>query len=205
MTAGIELAEALMAYRENNVVVYALPRGGVPVAAPIARALDAPLELAVTRKIGHPESLEFAVAAITEDGEYLADPVEEPLLDEKWLLEAKAQELAEAKRRRELYVHGAAPISAKGKTAIVVDDGIATGLTLRAALRMLKRQSPERLIAAVPVAPFDTATEIRDEGFEVVALYEPKVFLGGIGAYYQDFEQLNDDEVVSILSESREA
>src|SRR6266550_4282235 len=159
--AGQLLAQKLLPYRDN-AVVYALPRGGVEVAAEVARALQAPLELIISRKIGNHSNPEYAVCAVTETGPLICNEYERSNLDPTWLKQAERAERAEAKRRREVYMAGRKPISAKGKTAILVDDGVATGLTMRAAAAEVKAQQPKQLIIAAPVISRDAESELRE-------------------------------------------
>ena len=184
------------------IVVLALPRGGVPIGVEVARALKAPLDLLLVRKIGAPWQRELAVAAVVDgqppdivlDRETMAmTGVNQAYVD----AEAKS-ELAEIERRRGVYLRGRAPIGVEGATAIVVDDGIATGTTVRAALKALRRRHPARLVLAVPVAPSDTLAELRSEVDDVVCLAEPFPF-HAIGLHYVDFHQVSDDEVLAAL------
>lgn len=197
--AGRRLAEALAAYRGADAVVYALPRGGVVLGEKIAKALGLPLDLVITRKIGHPASPEYAVCAITEDGAMICNEAVRASLSEAWLRDVAAQEQKEAARRRKAYLKGRGSISAKGKIAIVVDDGVATGLTLRAAVRALRAQLPKKLVAAVPVAPHDTAEVLRQEVDELVILDDAEDYLGAVGSYYDIFPQVTDGEVIALL------
>lgn len=199
--AGQELAEALAGYRGKRAVVYGLPRGGVVVAAEVARGLGLPLDLVIARKIGHPHHAEYAIGAVTEKGRPVLNEDEATSLDPAWLKRAIAEQRAEARRRRQLYLHGRKSHPAKDKIAILVDDGIATGLTLRAAIAGLKTEKPAKIIVAVPVAPDDSAAEIEDEADELVCLLRKKDFLGAVGSYYEYFEQTEDNEVMDILSE----
>lgn len=200
--AGKKLAEALQKYNSEDVVVYALPRGGVVLGAEIAKALGCLLDLVITRKIGHPQQKEYAVCAVAEDGDYLCDQRELAALPEEWFNRAKEKEQKEAQRRRNVYLGGRAPLSAEGKIAILVDDGIATGLTMRLAVREIKHMKPKQVIVAVPVSPADSAERLRKEVDEFVALDVPEFFLGGIGAYYDDFPQVEDSEVIKLLKEN---
>ena len=184
------------------IVVLALPRGGVPIGVEVARVLKAPLDLLLVRKIGAPWQRELAVAAVVDgqppdivlDRETMAmTGVNQAYVD----AEAKS-ELAEIERRRGVYLRGRAPIGVEGATAIVVDDGIATGTTVRAALKALRRRHPARLVLAVPVAPSDTLAELRSEVDDVVCLAEPFPF-HAIGLHYVDFHQVSDDEVLAAL------
>lgn len=202
--AGLALAQRLTRMDlRGPVVILALPRGGVPIGAELARALNAPLDLLLVRKIGAPWQPELAVAAVVD-----GNPPDIVFDDETMGLtgadrdyvEAQAEiALVEIKRRRELYLHGRVPIGVEGATAIVVDDGIATGTTVRAALKALRRRNPARLILAVPVAPSDTLAQLRSEVDDLVCLAEPFPFRA-IGLHYRDFHQVGDDEVLAALA-----
>lgn len=206
--AGKALAAALSSYRDQNPVILALPRGGVPVAAELAQLLDAPLDLVVVRKIGVPTQPELAMGAVVDGGAPIVVRNEDVIsaigIGEPEFQAICEKELAEIKRRRERYLSGRQPIEISGKTAIVVDDGIATGATVRAALRATRIRKPQKLVLAIPVAPTDTLREMRSEVDEVVCL-ESYDFFGSIGAYYSDFRQVNDDEVISSLAQSKAA
>jgi len=200
--AGRALAEKLSQLRLTDPVVLALPRGGVPVGAEIARALRAPLDLLLVRKIGAPWQSELAVAAVM-DG---ADPVvvvDEPLCSQLGVPRAYIErqmraELTEIARRRRAYLGERVPVALAGRTAIIVDDGIATGTTMRAAVRGLRRREPARVVLAIPVAPPDTVAQLCGEADDVVCLAQPEVF-GAIGLFYSDFHQLSDEEVVRAI------
>lgn len=198
--AGRQLADALSRYADTDAVVYALPRGGVVLGYEIAKKLRAPLDLVITRKIGHPSNPEYAVCAVAEDGDMVCDEAERAALDKRWLKIEAEKERQEAKRRRETYLGGRKMISAKERTAILVDDGIATGLTMLLAIREVKHQHPNRVVVAIPVVPKDTAKKIQEEADELVALSIPFSYLGAVGAYYADFRQVNDEEVLRLLS-----
>ncbi|MBW0003925.1 MAG: phosphoribosyltransferase [Hyphomicrobiales bacterium] len=201
--AGRRLAQALIRYARDRVVVLALPRGGVPVAAEVASALPAPLDLVLVRKIGYPRQPELAMGAVV-DG---ADPIivrNEDVIRITGVSEAEfdevcKQELAEIERRRSRYLGSRAPIELLGRTAIVIDDGLATGATMRAALRALRKRSPAKIVLAVPVAPSETIDAMRGEADDIVCL-EAFDFFGAIGAYYSDFRQVSDDELIDALA-----
>jgi putative phosphoribosyl transferase len=201
--AGNRLAELLEKYRNQEGVVYALPRGGVPVAKEIARRLNWPLDLVIIRKIGHPQNPEYAVGAVSEDGLLVVNEAERAALNQDWFQQEKERQLQEAKRRRELYLKGKPSATARGKIALLVDDGIATGSTMRVAIKAVKRQQPAKVIVAVPISPRDTAARIREEVDEFVAVGVPQYFLGAIGAYYADFTQVSDEEVIALLEDQR--
>jgi putative phosphoribosyl transferase len=201
--AGRRLAERLAGYRGHDVVVLALPRGGVPVAAEIARALEAPLDLLFVRKIGLLWQPELAYAAVV-DGNPPEVVVNDELasiepMSEAALARATAAEVAEIERRRGIYSAGRAPLDVAGREVILVDDGLATGTTARAALRGLRRRSPARLVLAVPVAPADTVQDLAPLVDELVVLETPEPFRA-IGLHYVDFHQLEDDEVLAIMA-----
>ncbi len=199
------LAEELAGRNFENPVVLALPRGGVPVAAEVAKALEAPLDLVLVRKIGVPWQPELALAAV------VGGPRPEVVINEDvWRAagvgeeqfeQLKTREMQEIDRRREAYMQGRERVAIKGATVIVVDDGIATGATVRAALKALRRGEPARLVLAVPVAPPDTVEKLRKEVDEVVCLQTPDPFYA-IGVFYRDFAQLSDEDVVAILEQS---
>ena len=196
--AGMRLAKALARYDSDDAVVYALPRGGVAIGAEVAKQLELPLSLVIPRKIGHPENPEYAVCAVTEEGELVCNEEESSKLDPKWLKAAATREQKEAKRRRAAY--GGARIPATGKIALIVDDGIATGLTMRAAIRSLRKELPSEVMVAAPVAPREVVDYLRGDADDVVILDDTEPFLGAIGAYYESFPQVTDEEVVTLMT-----
>lgn len=207
--AGRALARALQAMNlQGPLLVLALPRGGVPVAAEIARALGAALDLLLVRKIGAPFQPELAVAAVVEGSppdvvmnEQTADL---PGVDEAYVQAALPAALREIERRRHIYLNGRPQHPVEGVTVIVVDDGIATGTTMLAAIQALRRRHPARLIVAVPVAPPQSVMALSEETDEVVCLQEPRPFRA-IGLHYRDFHQLDDDEVCEALDQHGQA
>lgn len=201
--AGQLLSQKLKNYKNKNVIVYALPRGGVVTGVEIAKFLHAPLDLIITRKITYPYNPEYAIAAVSESGKMVGNPSELLTVDEKFLREETEKQRKEAARRRREYAGGQAAISAKGKIAILADDGVATGLSLRAGILEIKSHHPEKIIVAVPVIPFSAAEVLRKEVDDVVALEQPSedMFLGAVGAYYEDFKQVEDFQVVRILED----
>ena len=198
--AGRQLARALREYSDGDSVIYALPRGGVVLGSEIANTLHIPLDLVITRKIGHPSNPEYAICAVSEDGELVCNEVEKAFVNKDWLKNAVAKEVKEAARRREVYLRGIKHIPATNITAIVVDDGIATGLTIKAALQSLRKEKPKKLMVAIPVAPHDTLNELRGSADEVVVLEDAKDYLGAVGAYYAYFPQVTDEEVIKLLT-----
>lgn len=205
MEAGQLLAEKLRRYSSQKCVVLALPRGGVVTAAPVALALSAPLDLILVRKIGHPASPEFAIAAVSEDGHVFKDENEVASIDQAWFLQQVEAEQKEAQRRRKVYLGARKPLDLHGAVAIVVDDGVATGLTMKAAVQELRHRDPLKIVAAVPVAPADTVWALQQLADEVVVLQSENEFLGAIGAYYDEFPQVEDEEVVTIMRQVQEA
>ncbi|KLK90184.1 phosphoribosyltransferase [Microvirga vignae] len=204
--AGHQLVPRLMAYAADDVVVLALPRGGVPVAFEVAKALRAPLDLIFVRKIGAPGHAEYGVGAVV-DGAHPQIVLNEEALGllhvPPGYIEAETQrQLQEIERRRQHYLAGRRPVDVQGRVAIVVDDGIATGSTVRAALKGLAQARPARLILAVPVAPKDTVDRLRAEADEVICLMTPEPFYA-VGQHYDDFRQTSDREVTTLLDEAR--
>lgn len=201
--AGRRLAAALRRFGGQPAVVFALPRGGVPVAAEIAAALAAPLDLVLVRKIGVPFHEELAMGAVADGGEPVTVRNEDVIgmygIDEATFAEVRDGQLREIERRRRAYLGGRTPAPVAGRIAIVVDDGVATGATTRAALRAVRARGPAKLVLAVPVAPSDVMASLRSEADEVVCLEEHAAF-GAIGFYYADFSQLSDGEVIDILA-----
>ncbi|WP_166020881.1 phosphoribosyltransferase [Streptomyces chilikensis] len=206
--AGQELGLRMMEWASDGElfepVVLALPRGGVPVAVEITRALGAPLDVLVVRKIGLPGSPEVGVGAVVGDDPPLFDRASLEMLglSEDRLAPAVAREREELKRRSLLYRGDRSLPDVRHRTVLLVDDGLATGVTARAALRHLRRQEPARLILAVPVGAPEAAAAMRSEADDVVCLRQPPDFQA-VGLWYDDFEQVGDDEVVEILSEYR--
>jgi putative phosphoribosyl transferase len=201
--AGVALARRLAGLELADPVVLALPRGGVPVAVEVARELHAPLDLLLVRKIGAPMQPELAVAAIVDGAQHDLVVDDETLAwsgATREYVDAEAQrQLVEIERRRRLYLGAREPVEIAGRTAIVVDDGIATGTTVRAALKALRRRHPARLVLAVPVAPREAVAELGREVDQLVCLETPQWFRA-VGAHYDDFTQVEDDEVIDLLA-----
>ena len=206
--AGRQLAAAVVHLGLVDPLVLALPRGGVPVAAEVARALRAPLDLLIVRKIGAPGQPELAVAAIAE-GDPPTVVIDESTsrvtdTDHAYIKHEARTQRCEIERRCQAYRRGCARLDVAGKTVVVVDDGIATGTTVRAALKALRRLRPAKLVLAVPVASNDTIYEMSKLVDDVVCLSQPGHF-GSVGTYYADFPQVGDDEVIALLEASRRA
>ena len=201
--AGRLLAKILAKYKNEEVVVFALPRGGVVVGHEVAKSLKSPLEIIVTRKIGHPGKQEYAICVVDEKGLLLCNEKEAGSVNQGWLQEEILRERKEAGRRIALYRGKRKPEKIEDKIAIIVDDGIATGFTMRLAVRSIKIQNPKKIIVAVPVAPLDSKRSIYNEGAdEVIVLEPPEDFKGAVGAHYMQFKQVDDDEVISLLREN---
>lgn len=201
--AGQQLADKLLRFKDKDPVVLALPRGGVPIGLVVAEALGAPLDLILVRKIGTPGQPELAVGAvvdgprpelvINEDVKRLAG-----VLDD-YIEQEKQRQLKEIERRRKLWLGTRARVPVKGKTALVVDDGIATGATVRAALHAVRRSEPAHLVLAAPVAPPETIGSLRGDADEIVCLATPERFWA-ISMFYSRFPQVPDDEVTALMA-----
>lgn len=203
--AGQRLAKALAAFKGEHCVVLALPRGGVPVAAKVAAALEAPLDLLLVRKIGAPRQPELAIGAVIDGGTPIIVRDQELIrltgTSAKQFDQLCAREIAEIERRRKFYFGGRPPPSLRGRVAIVIDDGLATGNTMRAALQAARLREPKALVMAIPVAPPGTLESFLGEADQIVCLALPEPF-GSVGQFYQDFTQVSDADVVRLLSES---
>ena len=200
--AGQKLARALSKYKDQHPVILALPRGGVPVAAEVAAALDAPLDLILVRKIGVPFQPELAMGAVVDGGAPIIvrneDVIQNAGIDETQFKAVCDSELAEIERRRQRYLGDRERFNVIGRTAIVIDDGIATGATMRAALRAIRVRNPKKLVLAVPVASSESTVAMREEADEVICLEDHELF-GAISFYYGDFRQISDEEVIETL------
>ena len=203
--AGRALAKRLGVLDPNNNVIFALPRGGVPLAAEIAAPNGVPLDLLLVRKIGAPGHEELAIGAVV-DGEAPEIVVNKQIADQFGLSEDEVRELSskgleEIERRRKTYLNNRPPLPVKGKTAIVVDDGIATGATVKAALKSLAKRNPARIVLAVPVAPAEVIASLKDYADEIICLETPFPFYA-VGAHYRDFPQVDDAAVLDALKTS---
>jgi putative phosphoribosyl transferase len=201
--AGRKLARSLAHLRWENPVVLALPRGGVPVGFEVAKALEAPLDVVLVRKIGSPGQPELGLGAVVDGANpriVLNEELVELVRPGRRYLEAEAtRQLAEIERRRALYRPGRAPLPLTGRSVIVIDDGIATGATMKAVLQALRQSGPKRVVLGVPVAPADSLRELSTLADETVSLMTPEPFYA-VGAFYRDFDQTTDEEVIDLLA-----
>ncbi len=201
--AGRVLAGLLDRYRgEPHPVVLALPRGGVAVAFEVAHALEAPLDVCVVRKLGFPGHEEYAMGAIASGGVLVLNPAAARKVSRAQIARAVEREQVELQRRERLYRGEQPPLPLQGRTVIVVDDGLATGSTMRAAVQAIRQQQPARICVAVPVGARETCEELRAEADDVVCVAMPSPF-HAVGLAYQDFEQAGDDEVRTLLDAAR--
>lgn len=200
--AGRLLANQLRDYRGKRSVVLGIPRGGIIVAQELARALEADLDIVLAHKLRTPGHTELAMGSVAEDGRLFLNEevVRELEVDDAYISQEKAQQMAEIRRRTELFRHVRPKVPLAGKTVIVTDDGVATGATTQAALWAVRLEKPERLIAALPVGPEDTITRLAEDVDEMICLRTPPLF-AAVGQFYMRFEPVEDEEVLEILKE----
>lgn len=206
--AGRRLARELQRFSRESPVILGLARGGVPVGCEIALALHAPLDVLLVRKIGVPWQPELAAGAIV-DGARLDRVIDQNLvamlsISQDYLEKEMARQAKEIERRRKVYFRGRQPVEIAGRSVIVTDDGIATGASMRAVLLALRRRNPARLVLAVPVAPPDSIAALGAEADEIVCLATPAEF-GAISIFYEDFHQVDDEEVIACLDRAANA
>ncbi len=196
--AALQLVPLLASYANEDGIVLAIPRGGVPLGAIIARAMQFPLEILLTKKIGHPENPELAIGAVSLVNEVLDDrfTIAEDYVENEILRIRQS-----LRDRYKKFMGDRHPSDLHGKTVIIVDDGIATGNTIMAAIKMIREQKPAKIIVAVPVAPYRTARKIRDMVDDFICVDTPEDFYG-VGQFYHDFGQVSDEEVIEILEKS---
>lgn len=201
--AGQKLADALSSFKDQHPVILALSPGGVPVAAEVAAVLEAPLDLILVRKIGVPWQPELAMGAVVDGGTPIIvrneDVIRSEGIGEMQFKAVRDGELAEIERRRKRYLGSRERVNVTDRTTIVIDDGIATGATTRAALRATRMRNPKKLVLAVPVAPAESIGAMREEADEVVCLEDHELF-AAISSYHEDFQQVSDEEVIEILT-----
>ncbi len=203
--AGKRLAAALKGFAVGNGVVLAVPRGGVVVGYEIAEALDLPLDVIVPRKLGSPGNSELAIGAVAEDGSVVLDSSLVAYLDvsQEYIAEESERQRREIERRQSVYRQGMEPRQIAGKDVIVVDDGIATGSTMKAALASVRNQGAKSVTVAIPVGPPSTIEELKKMADRVICLYTPEYFQA-IGQFYQDFSQTTDEEVIDLLKKCKQ-
>lgn len=194
------LAEKLEVYRDRRVVVYGLPRGGILTARIVAEHLDVPLDLIITRKIGHPINPDYAVGAITDDGQAAINHGATLTISRQWLSREEQRQRVEAARQRELYLAGRPPIPVAGRTAILVDDWIATGHSMEAALLAVRHRKPARIVVASPVIASVAVERFGEIADEIVAVCQPET-LFSVGMYYKEFPEVDDAQVLAALAE----
>ncbi len=199
-SAGRDLANSLEKFRDQNVLVIGIPRGGVIVAAEVADALNAPLDLIITRKIGAPGNEELAIGAVAGVGQVMLNSklVEALNVSKDYIEERVEKAVAEIKRRRRLYLGELPSTNVGNKTVLVIDDGLATGYTALAAIEMLRTMKPQKIVLAVPVAPSETVARLTPEVDELVCLSMPREFFA-VGQFYDEFHQVTDEEVIDRI------
>ena len=197
LDAAVKLIPLLKKYEHSDCVILAIPRGGVPIGFHIAKALHFQMDLLLTKKIGHPLNSEVAIGAVTLEDEVLENY---PTIPREYINKKIVEIRSELKKRFEKFMGGQKAISLKNKTVIIVDDGIATGNTLLAAIPMIKNKSPKKIVVAVPVAPLDTAKKIRNKVDDFVCPHIDDDFTG-VGSYYLNFSQVSDEEVIQLMEE----
>jgi putative phosphoribosyl transferase len=200
--AGRQLAAKLLRFKDKDPVVLALPRGGVPIGLEVASALDAPMDLVLVRKIGTPGQPELALGAVV-DGDKPELVINKEVkglahVTDEYITQQKARQLEEIERRRQLWLGDRPRVALKGRTALVVDDGIATGATVRAALHAVRRAGPARLVLGAPVAPPDTIASLCDDADEIICLATPDIFWA-LSMFYSSFPQLDDNDVSALM------
>ncbi len=193
--AGLLLSEKLKKYQNSNTIVLAVPRGGVPVGYVIAKNLHLPLDIVLSKKIGHPNNKEFAIGAVSSDSMILD---EHPNIPRKYIDSEIIRLRQLMKHKYELYMGNRKPLDVKGKNIILVDDGIATGNTLLASINMLRKKNPEKIIVATPVIPYENVPVFEKNTDEFIYLIASKYFTG-VGGFYEVFNQVEDSEVIELL------
>lgn len=202
LDAARELSKGLEEVCQDNPIVLALPRGGVPLGMEIAKRYKLTLDVILSKKIGHPLYPEFAIGALAEDGEPIVHAYQKKQVDEDWLeqeIERIRQQIA---HRRQSYGKVSKKEDLSNRSVILVDDGIATGMTMKAAIEAVKQQKAAKVTVAVPIIPKDTYRELQKLADEVIAVDVPENFLGAVGAYYENFEQVEDREVTKMLEDN---
>ncbi|MER2063752.1 MAG: phosphoribosyltransferase family protein [Alkalibacterium sp.] len=197
--AGKQLADKVDVTNKDKTVVLALPRGGVPLGIEIAEKHELPFDIILSKKIGHPTHSEYAIGALSEHGDPILDESVTKLIDSEWLNTELKHIRNEMDRRQRTYAEALTKQALKGKTVILADDGIATGMTMKAAIKAVEAQEADKIIVAVPVIPKDTYEELKTLVDEVSYVDVPEIFQGAVGAYYKSFRQVSDEEVMEML------
>jgi len=202
--AGRRLAQRIEGIKEADLFILAVPRGGVVVAFEVVKALGAPMDLIIPRKLGAPGNPELAIGAVTQDGTIVLnhDIVQELGVPKSFIDQEAAEQVKEIERRMKKYRGDAPPPQLAGRTVVLIDDGIATGATIRAAVQSVRRSRPKRLIIAVPVAPPSAVQSLEKDADEVVALETPEWFMA-IGQFYENFDQTSDEEVIDLMAKAK--
>ncbi len=199
--AGKQLAEIIELSDSQNQLVLALPRGGIPLGIEIANKHHLPFDVIMSKKIGHPFHSEYAIGAVPENGEPLLNEMETSRLDPDWLAKEIRRLRKEMDKRRQMYSKWLDNKPIQDKSVIIVDDGIATGLTMKAAIQAVQQQKAKEIIVAVPIIPRDIYRELVKTVDRVIAVDSPKHFIGAVGAYYKFFPQVEDGEIETLLRE----
>jgi putative phosphoribosyl transferase len=197
--AAMALVEKLKEYKNADGVVLAIPRGGVPIGYTISKELGLPLEITLSKKIGHPHNPEFAVGSVCLQGVIVDEQVDG--ISKKYIEEESKRLMKLLQAKYKLYMGNRKPTNLKGKIVIIIDDGIATGNTIKATIIAIRKSNPKRIIVAVPVSPKDTAVKMNDLVDEFICLQTPNEFYG-VGQFYDDFSQVSDDEVIDLLKKN---
>lgn len=196
--AALELLPHLAKYKNKPCVLLAVPRGGVPIAHPVARELHLPMELLMTKKIGHPANREFAIGAVSLQDHIVDETLQIPAS----YIASEVPKIRESLREKYRKFAGShAPPILKDKILIIMDDGIATGNTILSSIKMLRQQNPSKIVVAVPVAPPDTVRKIQELVDEIICLYTPQPFYG-VGLHYYDFSEVSDEEVIRMMKDT---
>jgi putative phosphoribosyl transferase len=182
-------------YRNKSSIVLAVPRGGVPVAYPIAKTYRLPLDLLMVKKIGHPTHPEFAIGAVNLEDQIIDEGT---AVSQSYINDEVDRIRKSLKNRHEQFTEGRKPLDLENKTIIIVDDGVATGNTILSAIKMLRKRNPQKIVVAIPVAPWETAEKIRQQVDDLICPYTPDPFIG-VGQHYMDFTQVSDEEVMELL------
>jgi len=203
--AAKDLAKELLKYQGKKTVILAIPRGGVILGYEIAKQLNALLDLIIPRKIGAPGNPELAIGAVTEDGTTIMNHllVSKLSISQEYIELEKEQQIKEIKRRIKTYRDNCPPPNLEAKTIILVDDGIATGATMKAAIKSIRKQNPSTIVVATPVAPPNTIRDLKKEVDKLICLVSYEPFFA-IGQFYEEFNQVSDDEVISLLKLAKE-